>query len=190
MPRAGLSARAVTEAAAAIIDRDGVEALSMSRLAQELGVRPPSLYNHVDGLEDLMRRVALAAIADLTEPCRDALINRTGARAVQAFALAYRGWALAHPGTYPLTQVARPGDPEWEAAARRLLDPVLAVLADISEDPEESIHATRALRSAIHGFVTLELVGGFGLEISTDVSFARMVDAVAAGYRFEVDMGG
>jgi AcrR family transcriptional regulator len=181
MPRAGLSTETVTDAAAFIVDRDGIEALSMSRLAQDLGVRPPSLYNHVDGLEALVRRVALVALADLAEPCREAFMNRTGRDAVHAFARAYRRWALAHPGTYPLTQVARPGDPEWEAAARRLLDPLLAVLVGTSDDPDDSIHAARALRAAVHGFVTLELVGGFGLEVPTDASFSRMIDAVSTG---------
>jgi AcrR family transcriptional regulator len=181
MARAGLSGETVTEAAAAIVDRDGVEALSMSRLARQLGVRPPSLYNHVDGLEALVRRVGLAALADLAEPCREALMNRTGREAVHAFALAYRRWALAHPGTYPLTQVARPGDTEWEAAGRRLLDPLRTLLGGDSDDPEEWVHAARALRSAVHGFVTLELMGGFGLEVSTDASFSRMIEAVSIG---------
>lgn len=185
MARGGLSTEAVTAAAADLVDRDGIEGLSMSRLAGDLGVRPPSLYNHVDGLEPLVRLVALAALADLAEPCREALMNRTGGEAVHAFAAAYRAWAMAHPGTYPLTQVARPGDVEWEAAADRLLEPLLEVLGS-PHDPEESIHAVRTLRSAVHGFVALELAGGFGLEVPTDVSFARMIETVLTGLRTSV----
>lgn len=185
MPRGGLSTETVTAAAAAIVDREGIGALSMARLARDLGVRPPSLYNHVEGLEPLVRHVALTALADLAEPCREALMNRTGGEAVHAFVAAYRAWATAHPGTYPLTQVARPGDSEWEAAAGRLLEPLLAVLGS-PDDPEESIHAARALRSAVHGFVALELMGGFGLEVPTDTSFTRMVDTVLGGLRTSV----
>lgn len=181
MSRAGLTPEAVTAAAAAIVDEEGLEALSMARLARDLGVRTPSLYNHVDSLDALVREVALFALTDLTEACREALMNRTGPEAVLAFSHACRHWALTHPGTYPLTQVARPGDPRWEAISRRLLDPVVALLGDPGGDPTEAIHRARALRSGLHGFVTLELTGGFGLDVPTDVSFHRMVEAVAAG---------
>ena len=44
MPRVGLSAERVVERAAQIVDADGLEALSLSRLAADLGVAPPSLY--------------------------------------------------------------------------------------------------------------------------------------------------
>ena len=47
MPRAGLSAERVVERAAQIVDEHGLEALSLSRLAADLGVAPPSLYKHV-----------------------------------------------------------------------------------------------------------------------------------------------
>lgn len=181
MPRAGLTAETVTAAAVAIVDEEGMEALSMARLARDLGVRPPSLYNHVDSLDSLVEEVALAASEDLTEQCREAFMNRTGRDAIVAFSHAYRRWALTHPGTYPLTQVARPGDPRWEAVSRRLLDPLLAVLGGPAGDPIEAIHRARALRSGLHGFISLELVGGFGLEVPTDASFTRMIDAIFAG---------
>lgn len=181
MPRAGLTPEAVTAAAAAVVNEDGLEALSMARLARDLGVRPPSLYNHVDGLDSLVREIALFALADLAEACRGALMNRSGREAVLAFSHACRHWALSHPGTYALTQVARPNDPRWEAASRRLLDPLLALLGDSARDPAEAIHRARALRSGLHGFITLELMGGFGLEVPTDVSFTRMIEAIFAG---------
>lgn len=181
MSRAGLTPEAVTAAAAAVVDEEGVEALSMARLARDLGVRSPSLYNHVDSLDSLVREIALFALADLTEACRAALMNRTGREALLAFSHAYRHWALSHPGTYPLTQVAHPEDPRWEEVSRRLLDPLLALLGNPAGDAAETIHRARALRSGLHGFITLELVGGFGLEVPTDASFTRMIDAISAG---------
>ena len=59
MPRAGLSAERVVERAAQIVDVDGLEALSLSRLAADLGVAPPSLYKHVAGMSNLVQQVSM-----------------------------------------------------------------------------------------------------------------------------------
>ena len=58
MPRAGLNSAAVVEAAARLADSEGLAAVTLAHLAEQLGVRPPSLYAHVASLEDLRRRLA------------------------------------------------------------------------------------------------------------------------------------
>jgi hypothetical protein len=58
---------------------------------------------------------------------------------------------------------------------------VLAVLRGYGLEGDDAIHATRVIRSALHGFVLLEAEGGFGLELSVDESFARMVAALDKG---------
>lgn len=110
MPRAGLTPVVIARAAAALVDRDGPATLTLARVAQELDVRPPSLYNHVDGLPGLERLVALDGLEQLAEECRAALLGRSGADGLRAMARAYRAFVVAHPGVYPLTQVARPAD--------------------------------------------------------------------------------
>lgn len=181
MARAGLTTARLVEAATDLVDREGPGALTLARLADRFGVRAPSLYNHIEGLEALLREVTLTALEGLTEACRDAAMGRAGGEALRAVALAYRRWALAHPGSYPLTQVARPDDERWNDLSRRLLDPLVTIFEGMRMTEEESIHAVRALRSALHGFVTLEIHHGFGLEVSTDESFAKMVDTFVSG---------
>jgi hypothetical protein len=67
-------------------------------------------------------------------------------------------------------------DAEHRDASEAALRTVLAVLGGYRIGGDAAIHATRALRSALHGFVALELAGGFGLPDDIDVSFARMLD--------------
>jgi AcrR family transcriptional regulator len=181
MPRAGLTPQGVVQTAAVLVDRDGSDTLTLSRVADELGVRPPSLYNHIDGIEALERLVALDGIDRLAEACRAAIMGRARDDALRALATAYRAFANAHPGVYQLTQRARPGDTEYEAKAARLLEPVLALLTGYGLPDTEVIHAARALRSAIHGFVTLEQRSGFGLDVSIDDSFDWMLAALERG---------
>lgn len=181
MPRIGLTPEVVTHTAAAIIDRDGLAALTLAKVAAELGVRSPSLYNHVDGLDALVRLVALQGVDDLGEVCRTAVMGRSGEDAIHRLAAAYRQYAREHSGVYPLTQVARPGDDEYEAVAGRVLESVSAVLGAMGYEGDELIHAVRGMRSAMHGFAVLEVGGGFGLAVDVDASFDWMVAMVRRG---------
>ena len=56
-----------------------------------------------------------------------------------------------------------------------------AILRGYGLDEDETVHATRAVRSALHGFVTLEGAGGFGLPQDVDESYARLVDLLDSG---------
>ncbi|MGH2392789.1 MAG: TetR/AcrR family transcriptional regulator [Candidatus Limnocylindria bacterium] len=181
MKRAGVTAARVVEVASELIEEDGPGSLTLAQVAARLGVKTPSLYSHIQGIEALRRAVALAAIDDLGEACRTAAMGKAGPDALRAVAFAYRSVAATRTGTYSLTQVARPGDDEWEAAGRRVLDPILAAMEGMGITGDEAIHATRYLRSAVHGFVSLESGGGFGLAVSVEDSFARLVDATIAG---------
>jgi Tetracyclin repressor-like, C-terminal domain len=61
------------------------------------------------------------------------------------------------------------------------VDVLTSVLAGAGLEGDDVIHAVRALRSAVHGFAALEATGGFALDVNADVSFDRLVDALARG---------
>lgn len=61
----------------------------------------------------------------------------------------------------------------------RIVEPVVAILRGYDLNEEEAIHATRTLRAAIHGLVSLESIGGFGLDVNLDESFAWLVERLA-----------
>ena len=191
MTRAGLSTERVVAAAAALADEQGPAALSLAALADRLGVRVPSLYKHVGGLPDLHRRLTLAGLRDLTAVLGEATVGRSRRDALRACAAAWRAYARAHPGRYAAVQRS-PGpddDPELVAAAERLTRLVLAVLRGYGLDEEATVHATRAVRSALHGFVSLEAAGGFGLPFAVDTSFDRLVDLLDAGITAGITAG-
>ena len=65
MPRAGLDGEAVVAAAAALADAEGLESVTLAKVAAGLGVKSPSLYVHVDGLAGLRRRIAARGAREL-----------------------------------------------------------------------------------------------------------------------------
>lgn len=181
MPRAGLNASVVAAAAVAVVDEAGTDALTLAAVAERLQVKPPSLYKHVAGLPALRAAVAVASKAELATVLEAAAAGRSGADAVGALASAYREWALAHPGRYPLTVAAEGvGDEEDARQSQRLYDVVAAALRGYGLDGEQEVDAIRALRAVLHGFVGLENAGGFGLPDDVDRSFSRAVDAIVA----------
>ena len=182
MPRRGLDAARVVDVAATIADADGLGAVTLARVAGELGVRPPSLYNHVDGRDGLLRALALRGVGELTAVLREAAVGRSGADALTATARAYRAYAQAHPGRYAATvRAPQLDDAEHLAAASETVDVVFAVLRQWELEGQEAVHAARAFRSAVHGFVVIEAAGGFGIPVDLDASFERLVATIAAG---------
>jgi AcrR family transcriptional regulator len=181
MPRAGLDPDVVVRRAGALIDEHGAQALTLARVAGELGVATPSLYKHVGGLDDLLARVAVATTAELAARLGAASRGRAGRDALTAIADEYRRFAREHPGTYPLTQRAQDTD-AWTTAATDAVTAVVAALSGYGVK-EDDVHRIRFVRSALHGFVDLERNGGFGLPASVDESFGLLVDALDATLR-------
>jgi AcrR family transcriptional regulator len=184
--RRGLDRAQVVDAAVAIADADGLDAVTLARVAAALGVRSPSLYNHVDGRDALIRAIATRATGELAAALRRAATGRSGAQALVAVAQAQREYARRHPGRYAATVTApAPGDVEHEAAAADAVDVLESVLGGAGLEGDEVIHAVRALRSAVHGFAAIEAARGFGLAVDIDDSFRRLVDALAIGLAIE-----
>jgi AcrR family transcriptional regulator len=179
VPRAGLSADVVVAEAGRLVDEYGAGALTLAALAQRFGVAQPSLYKHVGGLDDLHGRLAVVATRDLAAALRRAVSGRSGSEALAAAAHAYRRYAGEHPGSYGYLLRARPDDPAHATAAEEVLEVLGAVLASYAiEEDEALVDAVRFLRSALHGFVTLEIHGGFAMARSADATFENVVAGV------------
>jgi AcrR family transcriptional regulator len=180
MPRAGLDPEAVVTAAARLADEWGLHGLTLARLAAALGIRTPSLYAHVDGLGDLRARLGARGARELAGVLQVAAAGRSGGDALRAVAGAYRDYAHAHPGTYEAMQVAF-DRPENLAAGGEVVGLLLAVLDGYGLAGDAAVHAVRAVRAALHGFVSLERQGGFGLPLSLQTSYDTLVTMLDTG---------
>ncbi len=181
MPRAGLNETRVVQEAEQIADEVGLGRLTLTALADRLGVRQPSLYKHIDGLPGLHRAINVRAKIELAEVLARATVGRARGDAVTAVAYAYRGWAREHPGRYAAAQPApAPGDTHDEAAAAAVIGVLTAVLTGYDLHGDDMIDAIRFLRAALHGFITLEAptTRAFALPVDVDRSFDRLVRAV------------
>jgi AcrR family transcriptional regulator len=188
VPRAGLSRKAVVDAALAVADEGGpggFDSLTLAAVAARTRVAVPSLYKHVGGLDDLRRGVAVVSVRELTRRIAAEAMGRSGPDAVRAVARGIRSYATEHPALYAAAQHAAdpldPADAELAAAGTVAVDATATVLRGFGLPESRTVDAVRMLRACVHGFVVLEQGGGFGLPDSLDASFDVVVDTVVAG---------
>ncbi|HZG55240.1 TetR/AcrR family transcriptional regulator [Paenibacillus sp.] len=183
-PRAGLDTGAIVRAAAELADERGLDQVSLGALAERLRIRPPSLYNHVDGLPALRRRLALEGLAQLNERLTSAAVGRSGDDAVFALGEAYVGFVRARPGLYEAVFRTPPAsDADLAAASGAVVEVCVRVMRSYGRGEEETLHLIRGLRSLLHGFASIEQAGGFGLPLDLDESLRTVLSTFLAGIR-------
>jgi AcrR family transcriptional regulator len=175
--RPGLNADKVVDAALDLIRSDGTQALTLNALAQRLGIRPPSLYNHVTSLADVHRRLRLRGLLELQKAMLDACLGRAGYEALAAICQAYRQFGRDNPALYDFTLAATTEqDAEIQEAGQQLLKVTFAVLQGYGLEGDDLVHGTRSLRSSLHGFVSLECGGAFAMACDLDETFRLLVN--------------
>jgi AcrR family transcriptional regulator len=177
-----LSRDSIVNAALTFLDREGWDALTINALANQLGTKGPSLYNHVNSLEDLRRTVRMRVVGDIIDMLNNVAQGRTRDDAVIAMASAYRSYAHHHPGRYSaFTRMPLGGDdPEFTDATRAAAEPVISVLQSYGLEGEAAFYAALEFWSAMHGFVLLEMTGAMN-GIDADLVFTDMVLRLASG---------
>jgi AcrR family transcriptional regulator len=161
MARPKLSTASVVERSLTLIDQKGFEALTLSAVAGQLGVGPSALYTHVGGLGDLQYLAAVAATANLVSSVRSAAIGNSGRHALMEMGSAYRAFSLDHPGQFACTLLPpRSNDDALAAQNAELLGVFIAVFRATGMPDDQAYLAARTTRSALHGFLSLELNSG------------------------------
>jgi AcrR family transcriptional regulator len=177
-----LSRDTIVNAALTFLDREGWDSLTINALANQLGTKGPSLYNHVHSLDDLRRTVRMRVIDDIIGMLNTVGGGRTRDDAVSSMASAYRSYAHHHPGRYSaFTRMPLGGDdPEFTEATRAAAAPVISVLGSYGLQGQDAFYAALEFWSAMHGFVLLEMTGAME-GIDTDSVYTDMVMRLASG---------
>jgi AcrR family transcriptional regulator len=184
MVRKSLNQARVVEVAAGVADSEGLDALTLTRVAKELGVRQPALYRHVDSYQDLLRLLSLRGREHLADALGAAAMGVSGDEAVAAVARAWRRTVAEHPGLYEATdRYPCAGDVELEDAVESIVGILAAALAGFDLDDDHRVHAARALRSAFHGFCHLEAGDGHPHPHDLDETFDGLIELLCAGIR-------
>ena len=181
-PRAGITNKDIVTTAIEIANTEGLKEVTIANLAKRLGVKSPSLYNHINGLSDMMDILTLRALKDLYQLLKLAIMDGKREDAIHPLSVAYLTYAREHPGLYALTieSTSKKGE-EINAVANQIIELLTAVLKPYNLSDEATIHAIRGLRSILHGFASIENQKGFGMPIDVNESFHYLIATFIEG---------
>lgn len=185
MPRrAGLDRNIILKAAIELADTYGMDQVTIAALAKKLGVRSPSLYNHVQGLPELRNQLALSGLEQLEQTVIRSVVGKAGSDAIYSYCKSYLAFANEHPGLYEATiQPAAFPEPSVQAAGKRMVDLLLQLLTSFQLDKTKALHVVRGLRSMVHGFASLSQAGGFQMELNVEDSLLFTVQLLCDGLK-------
>ncbi|MGA5547639.1 TetR/AcrR family transcriptional regulator [Streptomyces pseudogriseolus] len=178
-PRVGLTVERLTATGAELADEVGFDQVTVSELARRFDVKVASLYSHVKNSHDLKTRIALLALEELADRAADALAGRAGKDALVALANVYRDYAREHPGRYAAAQYRLDPETAMAGAGVRHSRMTRALLRGYDLDEPDQTHAVRLLGSVFHGYVSIEMGGGFDHSApDTQETWSRVLDAL------------
>jgi AcrR family transcriptional regulator len=180
MPRAGLTPAAVTRLALEELDESGPDGLTLKAVAVRAGVAAPSLYKHVQSMDHLRDLMTVTVLDEAAAEIGGAVMGRAGRDALEAFLLAYRGYARRLPHRWTLLEHPS-ADPAVRASAARLVEVGYAVVRGFGLAEQEQVDAVRTLRAAVTGFIALEHGGGYQLARDPDQSFRYLIAVLTKG---------
>lgn len=180
----GVTKEMIVSEAIACIEDSGQPAVSLHELARRLGIKTPSLYNHIRNTRELQYEVMHYAIDQFVANQKEATQGKQTDEAVRAFAHAYYTFATEHRGLYRLI-MTMPSEKDERAKemALPLLDTVVEILRGYGLGEEGVAHWQRVFRAILHGFISQEDLGYFYYYDAVDLSQSRTVavDCFLAG---------
>lgn len=176
------SPEALVAIALNLVTADGVDALTVSAVAQVAGVRAPSLYKHFADREALLMAVEIAVLHALEATLRMKTQGSSPVQRLRSMAHVYRQFALEAPHRYGMIYRRSVGENEALAAACLFSAKPLFEELEAARIPQGQILAlSRTLVAFLHGFVSMEIAEAFRLGGSIDVAFEEGLETILPG---------
>lgn len=172
---------AILAAARSILERDGLDALTMQAVADAVGIRAPSLYKHVADRSALINAVTVTITADLAAALRRPRVAADASDELRTIARRYRAFVHANPAGYGLLFAnLGPGLKPDDATLAALGAPIVAATARLV-GAGDALPAARTIVAWAHGFTSIELAGAFRLGGDVDAAYAVGLELILAG---------
>lgn len=171
------------ETAARIADEKGFVNLSLKELANELGIKSPSLYKYFSGgLDELNKELMLYGWRQMDSAITKAVIGKAKDDAIIALCHAYRKFVSEHKGLYEAMQWYNMYlSVEHLHASEGIVDIMFRILDAYSLTDEQKVHTVRMLRAFLQGFCTIECHGGYGNPVALHDTFDFSLHTLLTG---------
>jgi len=174
----------IVRAARALVERHGAGGLSMQAVADEVGVRAPSLYKRFADRAALLAAVELQVLGSLGRTLERAANTGKPASDIDAMGRAYRKFAKNHRRLYEMIFSAEA--PRGDAADRARAEAARPVVERVAElvGERQALSSARVLTAFVHGFVSMENAGAFrlgeGVDEAYDLGMSLLIKSLSA----------
>lgn len=184
MARIGMDANTIISRAAQMANQMGMENMTLKMLADDLGVKTPSLYNHIDGLEDLKMQLMIYGWKQMEERIIQSVIGISGYDAIKSGCYAFYEYATENPGIFnAMLWYNKFQNAETMEATSGLFLVLFKITSSLNISEENCNHIIRTLRGFLEGFSLLVNNGAFGNPISIADSFELSVNVLIEGIK-------
>lgn len=174
----------VIETASQIADEQGLNNLSLKAVAEKLNVRTPSLYNHIESLDDLLREVAHKGMRSMNEQMAHTAIGKSGDAAMKSVSVEYLNFVIEHPGVYETIQWATwHGTDETAQIFENYINILSTIISSYNFPSESTEEILNLFTGLLHGFTTLQVRYAFSNPQKVRNELCNAVDTVLLGIR-------
>ena len=182
MARAGLDKETVIRKAAELANEIGNDKITLKLLADRLNVQPPSLYNHIKGMEDLQKEIMLFGWRQMNEAMMDAAVCVSGYDALEAICRAFYKYASENPGVFnAMLWYNKFESEETQNATKEMFTLIYKDFTMLNISKENCEHLIRTYRGFLEGYALLVNNHAFGNPISIEESFEISLRVLIAG---------
>jgi len=177
-----LTPKDVVNAAIKCVEKEGISALGVNRVARELKIKPPAIYKHIDGNSSLRKAVAVASWKKFFAYYKEETIEvKEFCILVKIGGHATRNFARLHKGLYEVMMQVQlqPDDPEALLVIQEALSFFKKGFNKNKLTENQLVDIMRMVNAAVYGYITLEQAGLLTLSRSTDDSFEVMLEALS-----------
>lgn len=172
----------VIKIASDMADRNGLHNVSLKAIAENLGIRTPSLYNHIGSLDELLREIAHSGMRTMNEKMIRAVIGKTGDSALKLVAVEYLNYMIEHPGVYEIIQWASwNGTEETAIIFNDYLSLLKTLICSCGFNPDKTTEILNMVTGMLHGYTTLQLRYAFSNPDKVRKELSEAIDTLLLG---------
>lgn len=184
MARTGLDTNTIICRAAQMVNEVGIENITLKMLADDLGIKSPSLYNHIGGLDDLKMQLMIYGWKQMEQKIIQSVIGISGYDAIRAGCYAFYEYATENPGIFnAMLWYNKFQNTETMEATSGLFSVLFKVTSSLNISEENCNHIIRTLRGFLEGFSLLVNNKAFGNPVSITESFELSLKVLIEGIK-------
>ena len=162
----------------------GIDQIQLKTLAESLSIQPPSLYNHIRGLDDLRRELMIYGWKQVEERMLEAVAGADGYAAWEAVCRAFYQYATENPGVFSaMLWYNKYQDKETQGVTEKLFSICSAITSSLNISEENCNHLIRTFRAFLEGFCLLVNNNAFGHSLSVEESFDLSLKVMIGGMK-------